>query len=60
MSISFLENLKDDVVEGFIDERNPKAEILFLLKESNTKDVKNDGFWFKECVWRNRKTSNSV
>ncbi len=55
MNNLFLKNKYGKPVEGFLGEE-PKAEILFLLKEPNTKDVKNDGFWFKECVENNEKS----
>lgn len=45
-------------IEGYLGD-NDNAEILFILKEPNTPDVKSDdGFWFKQVIFdKNRSNS---
>lgn len=46
------------LIEGYLGD-NKEAEILFILKEPNTKNVEeDDGFWFKKVISDENRTAN--
>ncbi len=48
MSDIIFTKVKGNLIEGYLGD-NKEAEILFILKEPHTKNVKpDDGFWFKK------------
>ncbi len=57
MSDILFTKVDDNLIEGYLGD-GEDAEILFILKEPNTKNVESDdGFWFKKVISDENRTS---